>query len=69
MKQNMGKIDKAVRMSLAVLIAVLYFANIISGALAIILLVFATVFILTSFIGTCTLYLPFNINTNENKKA
>ncbi|HMV14044.1 MAG TPA: DUF2892 domain-containing protein [Chitinophagales bacterium] len=69
MKQNMGKIDKAVRMSLAVLIAVLYFANIISGALAIILLVFATVFILTSFIGTCPLYLPFNINTNENKKA
>lgn len=41
MKSNMGTLDKAIRVPSAVLIAALYFANVISGTVAVILLVFA----------------------------
>ncbi len=63
----MGTIDKVVRILVALVIAGLYFANIISGTVAIVLLVLAGVFILTSFISFCPLYLPFGINTRKKK--
>jgi hypothetical protein len=59
----MGTADKVVRILVAIAIVVLYFTNIISGTLAIILLVLAGVFILTSFMSFCPLYLPFGIST------
>jgi hypothetical protein len=65
MKPNMGAADKVVRILVAIVIAGLYFTNIISGTLAIILLVFAGVFILTSFMSFCPLYLPFGISTRK----
>ncbi len=65
MKQNMGNLDKAVRILVAIIIAVLYFTHIISGTIAIVLLVLAAVFILTSLVGTCPLYLPFGISTKK----
>jgi hypothetical protein len=68
MKANMGSTDKIIRILAAVLIAVLYFTNLISGTLAIILLAFAGVFILTSFISFCPLYLPFGISTKPKVK-
>ena len=67
MKQNMGTADKVVRILVAIVIAGLYFANIISGTLAIILLVLAGVFILTSFMSFCPLYLPFGISTKKKE--
>ncbi|MBN2611271.1 MAG: DUF2892 domain-containing protein [Bacteroidales bacterium] len=67
MKKNMGTIDKAVRILIAIVIAILYFTNVISGTLAIVLLIVAGIFILTSFIGFCPLYLPFGINTGKKK--
>jgi hypothetical protein len=66
MKQNMGNLDKGIRVLIAVIIAILYFTHVISGTLAIVLLIFAGVFILTSFIGTCPLYIPFNITTKKD---
>lgn len=68
MKQNMGNLDKAIRVAVAVIIAVLYFTHVISGTIAIVLLVFAAVFILTSAVGTCPLYLPFGISTKKEKE-
>lgn len=65
MKKNIGAIDKVVRILVAIVIAGLYFANIISGTAAIILLIFAGVFILTSFISFCPLYYPFSISTRK----
>ena len=65
MIKNIGTIDKIARVLVAVLIVVLYFANVISGLLAIILLIFAAVFILTSLISFCPIYLPFKINTDK----
>jgi hypothetical protein len=67
MKKNMGTIDIAIRIVVAVIIAVLYFTNIISGTLGIILLIFAGVFILTSLLGFCPLYLPIGLNTRKKE--
>jgi len=63
MKRNVGIIDKIIRILIAVIIAVLYFTNVISGTLGIILLIFAGILVLTSLINFCPLYLPFSINT------
>jgi hypothetical protein len=67
MKKNMGLIDKVVRILIALVVIALYFANVITGTLAIILLVFAGVFILTSLLGFCPLYLPFGLNTGKKE--
>ncbi|MEI6089976.1 MAG: DUF2892 domain-containing protein [bacterium] len=65
MKKNMGLIDKIIRVLIAVVIAILYFTNVISGVLGIILLVLAVVFVFTSLIGVCPLYSPLKINTKK----
>ena len=65
MKKNMGNIDRIIRVSLAVLVAVLYFAGILSGTWAVILGIVALVFLLTSLVGTCPLYMPFKISTRK----
>jgi hypothetical protein len=67
MKKNMGMIDISVRLVIAALVIVLYFTNVISGTLGIILLVFAGIFILTSFVSICPLYLPFGFSTRSKK--
>lgn len=64
----MGTLDRVARFIAAAIVIALYFMNIISGTLAIILLVFAGIFILTSFMSFCPLYLPFGISTKEEKK-
>ena len=68
MKKNMGSIDKAIRILVAIVIAVLYFTNQISGTMAIIGLILAAVFVLTSFMGSCPLYLPFGISTRKKSE-
>lgn len=65
MKKNMGGLDRGLRILAAVAIAVLYFTGVLSGTLAIILLVLAGVFILTGFISFCPLYYPFRISTRK----
>jgi len=67
MKSNMGTTDKIIRIAIAALIAVLYFTKVIPGTVGIILLVLAVVFVLTSLISFCPLYLPFGINTGKKK--
>lgn len=68
MKKNMGTIDRIVRILIALLIAFLFFTGKISGTTGIVLLIMAGVFLLTSFISFCPLYLPLGIKTNKNKK-
>lgn len=65
MKSNMGSTDKALRIVAAIAIAVMAYFNIISGTLAIILLVVAVIFLLTSMINFCPLYYPFKISTKK----
>ncbi len=61
----MGKADKVIRILVAIVIAGLYFANLISGTAAIFLLILAGIFILTSFMSFCPLYYPFGISTSK----
>ncbi len=63
----MGAIDKALRILAAGIIAALYFAKVIEGTLAIVLLVIAAVFILTSFFSVCPLYPLLGINTEKKE--
>ena len=65
MKKNMGTLDKSIRIIVAVIIASLYFTKVISGTLAIVLLIFAAVFIVTSFISFCPLYPIIGLNTRK----
>jgi len=65
MKQNMGSADRILRVVLAVLVAVLYFTESISGTVAIILGLFAVIFLATSAMGFCPLYLPFKLSTKK----
>lgn len=69
MKKNMGIIDRSVRILIAVVIAALYYKDYLTGTFGIILLVFAIIFVLTSLIGFCPLYLPFKFHTNKKGKA
>lgn len=68
MKKNMGTIDKTIRTVIAAVIAILFMTKVITGTLAIILIAFAAIFLLTSFISFCPLYLPFGINTGKKKE-
>lgn len=68
MKANMGTIDKAIRIVVAILIGVLYWTGQISGIAAIILGILAVVFVLTSLISFCPLYLPLGISTKPKEK-
>lgn len=65
MKKNMGTTDKFIRTLLALIVGVLYYTNVINGTTAVVLGALAIVFLLTSFISFCPLYLPFGINTNK----
>jgi len=68
MKKNMGTADKIIRILLAVVFAALYFTGTVTGTWGIILLILAAVFLLTSLVSFCPLYLPFHINTNKKKE-
>ncbi len=67
MKKNMGTADRVIRILIAVVVISLYFANVINGTIAIVLLAISGIFILTSFISFCPLYLPFGISTKGKK--
>ncbi|MDY0098799.1 MAG: DUF2892 domain-containing protein [Bacteroidales bacterium] len=68
MKKNMGTTDKAIRILVALLILVLYLANVVTGTLGLILIIVAIVLAVTSLIGVCPLYIPFGISTLKKGK-
>ncbi len=67
MKKNMGSTDKVIRILIALIIGVLYYTEIISGTTALVLGIFAVIFVLTSLISFCPLYLPLGISTCKKK--
>ncbi|MDZ4758540.1 MAG: DUF2892 domain-containing protein [Bacteroidota bacterium] len=67
MNKNMGSADRIIRILVAVVIAILYFSNQISGTTAIILGVLAIVFVATSFMSFCPLYFPLGISTRKKQ--
>ena len=65
MKQNIGSIDRIVRIIIALVIGVLYLTGQISGTLGIILSVVAIIFLLTSLVSFCPLYVPLKLSTRK----
>jgi len=61
----MGLIDRVIRMLFAAVVAVLFFTDKIKGIPAIILIIFAGIFVLTSLVGFCPLYKLFGINSGK----
>lgn len=69
MKKNMGSADRIIRVIIAAILIVLYFTGTITGTLGIVLIALSVIFVLTSIISFCPLYLPFGINTLRRKLA
>ncbi len=67
MKKNMGYSDRIIRVLIASIIGVLVGTGILTGTLAIVLIVFAGIFLLTSIISFCPLYTIFGMNTCPKK--
>ena len=67
MKRNMSNVDRIVRVVIAALFAYLFFSGTVSGVLGIVLLVLGAVFLLTSVVAFCPLYVPFKISTYREK--
>jgi len=65
MIKNIGKVDKVIRLVLALVVGVLIITGNLVGTAAVILGILALVFLATSAIGTCPLYIPFNISTKK----
>jgi Inner membrane protein YgaP-like, transmembrane domain len=68
MKMNMGKADRVIRVIVAAVILALYFTDILTGTLGIVLLVLSGVFLLTSLISFCPLYAIFGLKTCAMEK-
>jgi len=69
MKKNVGNTDKLIRLLFALLIAVLYFTDVISGTLAIVLGVVALAMVATSLLSFCGLYSILGISTCKSKEV
>ncbi|NOH03198.1 MAG: DUF2892 domain-containing protein [Chloroflexi bacterium] len=65
MKRNMSDLDRIIRVVLAALFSYLYFGGIVTGALGIILVVLAGVFLLTAVVAFCPLYAQFKFSTHR----
>jgi K+-transporting ATPase A subunit len=68
MKPNMGTVDRAIRLTVVAIIAILYFTGQITGTAAIVLGIIAAAFLVTSLIGRCPSYVPFGISTKKAEK-
>ena len=64
----MGGADRMIRIIIALVVGALYYFKVVEGTLAIVLLVLAIIFLLTSFLNFCPLYSLFGINTCKVKK-
>jgi len=68
MKKNMGMTDRILRIMVSAVIVILYFTRLISGTTALVLLVVATVFVLTSFFSFCPLYRLIGLSSAPSDK-
>lgn len=59
----MGVVDRIIRVLIAIVIALLFFMEIITGTLGIVLLIVAGIFLITSMMSFCGLYGIFGIRT------
>jgi hypothetical protein len=63
LNKNMGAFERGLRMAATVVFGYLYFSGTVTGTFAFVLLVLGVIFLVTSFVSFCPLYLPFEIST------
>ncbi|PIE99954.1 MAG: hypothetical protein CR994_08175 [Maribacter sp.] len=68
MKKNMGSTDRLIRVVLALIAGVLVYFGVVGDTVSYILLALASVFVLTSLVGFCPLYVIFGVDTCHRKK-
>ena len=69
MKKNVGTADRIIRLLIFVVVGILYFADLISGTLALVLGAVALIALVTSLIGSCGLYTVFGWSTCKTKES
>lgn len=67
MKKNVGSADRVIRVLLAIVFAVLYFTETVTGTLGTVLLVLGGIFLATSLIGFCPIYRIIGMSTCKTK--
>jgi uncharacterized MAPEG superfamily protein len=67
MKKNMGLADRIIRVIIAATFTTLYLTGILTGTIGLIFVGLAVIFVLTSLVSFCPLYLPFGLSTLRKK--
>jgi len=63
----MGPVDRILRSVIALVLIALYLTNTITGTIGVVVVVFASVMLLSSIIGNCPPYSLLGINTCKKK--
>ncbi|QTN38418.1 DUF2892 domain-containing protein [Cryomorphaceae bacterium] len=69
MIKNMGAADRIIRLIVSAVLIYLAYTGVVSGLIATIFYILSGVFIVTSLVRTCPLYMPFGISTCKTKEA
>lgn len=69
MKKNMGRLDRTIRLVLALVFIVLVIARVAKGTAAIVLVILAAILVITTLLGFCPLYVPLGASTKEDQKG
>jgi hypothetical protein len=69
MKTNMGLTDRIIRATIAIVFIALFYTDTITGIWGIVLIVLSFVFLFTSMISFCPLYLPFGLSTLKKNRV
>jgi len=69
MKQNVGSLDRTLRILAAAGLGILYWTGQVSGTLAIVLGVVAVVLVITGFVRWCPAYLPLGMSTCKGESC
>ncbi|MCZ2127346.1 MAG: DUF2892 domain-containing protein [Anaerolineales bacterium] len=67
MERNMSDLDRVARAIVAAVFAYLFFSHAVTGALGIVLLALAVVFVFSSVMSFCPVYRALNIGTFKKK--
>ena len=68
MTKNIGSTDKTIRFLIAITVAVLYFTNVITGTLGIILLIVG-ILAATALINFCPIWAAFGVKTTPRSES
>jgi hypothetical protein len=63
--QNVGSVDRIIRVVLGIALLVLALTQVLTGALAVIAIIVGVVFIVTAVFSFCPIYAAFKLSTKQ----